>query len=192
MAQSGFAAERTHVAKLLGRTGDDEGDEVASIARSRSSYGGEGDALSLLPTLLALEDSEVMRILTFVMAETLEADAALIDQLGAHIGTDMKEWWKADQTFLDLCRDRAATLAMLREVAGDITADAHKTSKVSVMKKIIFDCLKGEGRTKVEGWQPRYMAFPAGFYTHGVSQAQPSPDANMSDDHGDEDMDDGE
>lgn len=53
---------------------------------------------------------------------------------------------------------------MLREVAGDMTADAHVTSTAKVQKKIIADCLSGEGRSKVEGWLPRYMAFPAQGY----------------------------
>ena len=33
-----------------------------------------------------------------------------------------------------------------------------------MQKRIIHDCLIGEGRERVEGFVPRYMAFPVGHY----------------------------
>ena len=33
-----------------------------------------------------------------------------------------------------------------------------------MQKKIIHDCLAGEGRERVEGFVPRYMAFPVWHY----------------------------
>ncbi len=65
---------------------------------------------------------------------------------------------------------------MLREVAGDMSADAHKASTAKVQKKIIADCLKGEGRPRVEGWLPRYMAFPARGYTSHFDETAPACD----------------
>ena len=76
-----------------------------------------------------------------------------------------KIWnWTADDTFLDLIRDRVAVNAMLDEVAGKAVADANLSETAKIQKKIIQDCLTGEGRDKVEGWVPRYMAFPPGHY----------------------------
>lgn len=82
------------------------------------------------------------------------------------IGTDMRGWWEPDEAFFSLLRDKAAINAIVREVAGDRTADAHTASTAKVQKKIVADSLAGyNGHDKVEGWLPRYMAFPASGYT---------------------------
>lgn len=36
-----------------------------------------------------------------------------------------------------------------------------------VQKKVIRDCLTGEGREQVQGLVPRYMTFPIGHYDPG-------------------------
>jgi ParB family chromosome partitioning protein len=55
---------------------------------------------------------------------------------------------------------------MVAEVAGKHSADANIAEKVKTQKSIIHARLKGEnGRTKVENWLPRWMAFPVGSYT---------------------------
>ena len=36
-----------------------------------------------------------------------------------------------------------------------------------MQKKIIRDFISGDGRKKVEGWLPHYMAFPFRAYTKG-------------------------
>ncbi|MGE0282753.1 MAG: ParB/RepB/Spo0J family partition protein [Rhizobiaceae bacterium] len=182
MAEAGFGAERTRIVRLLGLdVSGEEGDEPSTIARQRGEFGVRFNLSDLLERLAGMNDADVMRIMTFVMAETLAADATLVDTLGAHIGTDMKNWWTPNQTFFDLMRDKEAINAMLREVAGDITADAHKASTTKVQKKIVADCLTGEGRPKVESWLPRYMAFPAGGYTSRFAEAKPSTHMPLDD-----------
>ena len=117
-----------------------------------------------------MTDHEVLRILAFVTAETLAAHSPAVAMLGTMLGTDMRQSWTLDEAFFDLLRDKEAINAMLSEVAGAVTANAHVASTAKVQKKIIADCLKGDGRTNVEGWLPRYMAFPAQGYviTHAV------------------------
>ena len=117
----------------------------------------------------------MLRILAFVMAETLAAHSPVVDTLGQLLGTNMHGWWTPDEPFFNLLRDKEAINAMLREVAGEVTANAHVASTAKVQKKIIADCLTGDGRTKVEGWLPRYMGFPAGGYTcRFVGEAAPT------------------
>jgi len=72
--------------------------------------------------------------------------------------------WSLDDIFLDLLKDRTAINALLSEVAGKAVADASVSETGKVQKKIIHDCLTGEGRETVKGFVPRYMAFPAGHY----------------------------
>ncbi|WP_155929790.1 hypothetical protein [Mesorhizobium sp. L2C067A000] len=155
-----FATERVQVMHLLGWDGED-----TTLARQRYGLSAAHSLEELLTTLLGLSDADVLRVLTCVMAETLEAGTHLTDAIGAKIGTDMKNWWTADQTFIDLLRDREATAAILRSVAGDATADAHKSSMLKVQKKIVLDCVSGPTNDNSERWLPRYMAFPPEGYT---------------------------
>ena len=67
-------------------------------------------------------------------------------------------------TFLNLVRDRVAVNALLGEVAGKTVADANVSETAKVQKKIVHDCLTGEGRERTDDWVPRYMAFPVGHY----------------------------
>jgi ParB family chromosome partitioning protein len=161
-AQSVFAVVRDAAAAQLGMEAE------GNITRSHSSYSETPSLEDIFIALTNMLDDEVLRILTFVMAETLAAHSPIVDALGAFLSVDMKKWWSPDETFFSLLRDKNAINAMLREVAGDITADAHVASTAKVQKKIIADCLSGEGRIKVEYWLPRYMQFPAGTYLGGI------------------------
>lgn len=157
-ATASFERERNTIGRMLGF------EEFSAEHR-----GGRGKGRSLLHTfqsLIDMDDGEVLRILAFVMAETLEAHSKTVDAVGTMFSTDMGKWWKADGTFFDLLRDKEAINAMVREIAGDMTADAHVASTSKVQKKIIADCLSGDnGRAKIEGWLPHYMGFPASGYT---------------------------
>ncbi|WP_186388779.1 ParB/RepB/Spo0J family partition protein [Stappia sp. TSB10P1A] len=128
----------------------------------------EGRCLArIFESLMHMEDSTVMRILTFAMAETLEAQTGTVDALGLLLGTDMRNWWTPDEVFFDLLRDKQAINAMVREVAGDVTAGAHALSTAKIQKKIVADCLNGTrtGEVKAGEWIPPYMAFPPRGYT---------------------------
>lgn len=161
-AQAGFAEERGRMRQLLGI--EDEADEP--VTQNAQGYFVRGRSLpDIFHSLLKMEDETVLRILSFIMAETLEAHTDMVDTLGSLIGTDMRNWWTPDDTFFDLLRDKAAINAMVREIAGDQAADAHTAATAKVQKQIINDCLSGQRQPEVKDWLPRYMAFPAGSYT---------------------------
>lgn len=63
---------------------------------------------------------------------------------------------------------------MLKQVGGTRIANGNVTATGKIQKKIIRDFLTGsEGREKVEGWLPNYMAFPFKAYTkNGGIRAQ--------------------
>lgn len=54
---------------------------------------------------------------------------------------------------------------MLAEVIGTREADSYLTATGTKKKDIIRMALTGNGRTKVDGWLPRYMRFPQARYT---------------------------
>lgn len=196
-AQAVFDAEREEVRALLGfrdagedaESGDeDSAEDVDSIdeeededmppsspvrsgstlIRGNRSFG-RPDIRAVLGHLMDRDEDTVLRILACLMAETLDAHTPLIETLGALICTDMGQWWSPEPLFFELLRDKSTVNAMLREVAGPNTADAHLASTAKLQKKIIADCLSGTGRDKVEHWLPRYMAFPAGDYRKVVT-----------------------
>lgn len=156
-AQAAFATERAAVLDLL----DLDGGVYRGVGR------GNGDASlagRLLTRLIALSDEEVMRVLALLMAETLAAGSAFVEAAGAVMRPDVARWWTADETFLDLVRDRTTLNAMVREVAGEEAANANVAEPGKVQRGIIRDCLRGEGREPVNGWVPRSMAFPPATY----------------------------
>jgi ParB family transcriptional regulator, chromosome partitioning protein len=116
--------------------------------------------------LLELPDAVVMEVLAVVMAETLASGSCLIETVGVHLGVKMADYWVADDAFYSLIRDREVLTAILSEVGGTAVAQAHAAEKTKTIKSVINDCLTGEkGRTKVDHWVPRWMAFPPSAYT---------------------------
>ena len=129
-------------------------------------YDGDHGVTGLFARLLALPDAAVRDVLAIVMAETLEAGSRLVELLGAMLGVDMATVWQTDDALLDLIRDREVCQAILADVAGDTVATANERATGKVKRGIVRDCLTGEnGRAKVEGWVPRWMAFPPAAYT---------------------------
>lgn len=64
------------------------------------------------------------------------------------------------------CATRELLGHMVAEVAGETVATANGREKAKTLKQIIADHLAGaDGRTKVERWVPRWMAFPPSAYT---------------------------
>ncbi len=184
-ANTGFAEEGGRIRALLGIKAEDERPVSCQGFRSGRSLAG------IFQRLLDLDDASVMRVLTYVMAETLEAHSGTVETLGVLLRMDMRDWWTPDEAFFDLLRDKAAITGIVREVAGDVTADAHVASTAKVQKKIVTDCLSGEGRAKVEGWLPRYMDFPSAGYTPRFVSLAPAEVANEieADEIGTDDID---
>ncbi len=157
-AEAAFTARRTDILGLLDLS--DERDTV-TIANG-DAYA----ATALFVRLLALSDDEVLRVLAVIMGETLEAGSALVEAVGVHIRLDMATFWRPDDAFFDLLRDKEALNAMLAEVAGKAVADANIAEKAKTQKQIIRDCLAGtNGHVRVEPWLPGWMAFPVRCYT---------------------------
>ena len=155
-SQAEFAAERGAARQLLGL---DDGD-----APLVALDGGVRTA-TLLAKLMQLSDKDVLSILAVVMAETLGVGTDLVDTLGATLAIDVAAHWQPDDTLFELVRDREAVGAMLAEVIGETAAASYLTDTGTKKKTLIRKALSGDGRSKVEGWLPRYLRFPQGRYT---------------------------
>jgi ParB family chromosome partitioning protein len=157
-SEARFDEKRRAVLALLGFD-----PEAPTVTRG---YEGEHGISGLFVRLLGLPDPALFDVATIVMGETLEAGSALIELLGPWLGTDMAKVWQADDALLDLIRDREVIGCVLGDVAGEAVASANEGATGKVKRGIVRDCLTGEnGRTKVEGWVPKWMAFPPAAYT---------------------------
>lgn len=160
-AESRFDEHRRAVLAMLGF------DAEAPCVTKGNSWMHEGHgATGVFLRLLDLPDAAVKDILTIVVGETLDAGSPLVDALGAELKVDMAPVWQADDAFFELVRDKEVLREMMAEVAGKSIAAANAGEKGKTMTKIIRAHLDGdEGRAKVEGWVPRWMAFPPAYYT---------------------------
>ncbi|MDQ0251326.1 ParB family chromosome partitioning protein [Sphingomonas kyeonggiensis] len=157
-SEARFDEKRGAVLALLGF--DPEGPTVTR------GYEGEHGIAGLFVRLLQLPDPALLDVAAIVMGETLEAGSALIEVLGPLLGTDMAKVWQPDDALLDLIRDREVIGCVLADVAGDAVASSNEAATGKVKRGIVRDCLTGEnGRAKVEGWVPKWMAFPPVAYT---------------------------
>ncbi|MEJ5979123.1 ParB/RepB/Spo0J family partition protein [Novosphingobium sp. PS1R-30] len=155
-AEADFDLIRVAVLRLL-HLSDDE---------PRVTGGAAYGLVGLFLRLVACSDEDVITVLAVVMGETLEAGSAMVDALAAEVGVSMPDWWEADDAFFDALRDREVLVAMVEEVAGPTIAQANAREKGKTLKAIVRAHLTGaEGREKVEGWVPRWMAFPPSAYT---------------------------
>jgi len=129
--------------------------------------GGNSMSLAdLFQRLLDLPDRAVMDVIAIVMGETLFAGSAAVEAVGRHIGIDMTAWWNADDAFFDGLRDKEVLTALVAEVGGAEVAAANAKEKGATLRAIVRDHLDGSnGRTKVEGWVPKWMTFPTAAYT---------------------------
>lgn len=158
-ARSAFDAERAAVGELLGLKLDEE--FLLGAQESRDVGWG-----ALFARLLAMNDAEVLRVLAFLMAESLPAGSKAVEALGLILDVDMDKWWTADEAFLALLRDKPAINAMLAEIAGKQTAFMHIKETAKLQKDAIRHCLAGTGgHRKAERWKPRYFRFPMQAYT---------------------------
>jgi ParB family transcriptional regulator, chromosome partitioning protein len=112
-----------------------------------------------------MPDQNVLALLAVAMAETLAMGTGLIDALGTQLWIDIGAHWLPDDLFVDLARDCEAVGAMLNEVIGEMAARRYLAETGTTKKVLIRDALAGDGRTKVDGWLPRYTNFPQAGYT---------------------------
>jgi ParB family chromosome partitioning protein len=168
-AQAAFAAEEQAVFALLGWTPEDDTDEVF-VARRQT--------VDVFARLAPLGEADVMRVAAFFMARSLQSGSDVVEDIGTRLAVDDRTFWQPDDTFFDLIRDRATLNAMVAEVAGDSVAKANVVEKAKTQKQVIRDCLAGaNGRAKVEGWLPGWLAFPARGIGQTCSASVPDTDA---------------
>ncbi|MFS0771197.1 ParB/RepB/Spo0J family partition protein [Sphingomonas sp. 1P08PE] len=160
-AEGIFDARRRAVLDALGFDAD-----APTVTGGARGWRLDDAVVAVFARLLDLADDLVLEVLAIVMGETLASGSPVVEAVGLRIGVDMAQHWQADAAFFDLVRERAVLGAMVAEVAGATIAAANSNEPGKTLKRIITDHLAGrDGRRKVEGWVPRWMAFPPSAYT---------------------------
>lgn len=157
-----FDFERCEIRKLL------ELDEDANdtLVPRKDDWDYSPSLHEIFSKLTKLDDQTVMRILTFVIAESLVSGTSMVEVLGEQLSVDMIEVWTPDDAFFALLRDKEAINGMLKHIGGKAVADGNIASTAKVQKGIIQDFIKGENGRKAKGdFEPRYMRFPMAAYT---------------------------
>jgi ParB family transcriptional regulator, chromosome partitioning protein len=157
-AQQSFNDKRKAVSELLGLDPD-----RGELVRANSD---DYQTVAILAQLLKFTDDEVLHVLAFAMAETLEAGTAIAEAVGVKTNTDMSNTWAPDETFLALLAGKEVLHGILTELGGPSVADGNKGETGKVQKGIIRDYITGSnGRPQVQNWLPAYARFPAAAYT---------------------------
>ncbi|MEI4509350.1 ParB/RepB/Spo0J family partition protein [Sphingopyxis sp. CCNWLW253] len=153
-----FDERRRAVLAVLGFDGED-----LTVTARRA---GQRQFAPIFARLLELPDPVVLEIVAIVMGETLAAGSEAIEMIGQYLGVDMAKVWTPDAAFWGLIRDKEVLGKIVAEVAGDDVAAANAGQQAKVLKTIVVDHLDGaNGRSKVEGWVPRWMRFAPTPYT---------------------------
>jgi ParB family chromosome partitioning protein len=153
-----FDAKRREVLALLGFDPD--------TPTVTDGHAGDDGMPGLFLHLLGLNDNALLSILSVVMGETLAAGSAMVELLGMLLKVDIATVWQADDALLDSIRDKEVIGRIVGQVAGDAVAMGNAGESVKAQRQIIRDCLAGtNGRTKINNWVPRWMAFPPSAYT---------------------------
>ena len=114
----------------------------------------------IFTALLKLQDAQVIRILTCAMAETLEAGSASVEATLHVTDCDLGNWWKPDEAFFALLRDKRAINAMVAGIAGETCAKSVLTETAKVQKQVIGNRISGEGCKANPDWRPGWMQTP--------------------------------
>lgn len=116
-------------------------------------------------------DDDVFRVLTFVMAETLEAARPVVEALTHVAKTDMAAYWRPEPAFFDLLRDKRVINATLADIAGPGKAERMVTATATAkdQKIAIGDKIIGAGGTPDPDWRPRWMHNAPNRYLDGAA-----------------------
>ena len=152
-----FEAEREAIYGLVGLTQFDS----PYTPRKRLA---NGDLTAVFARLLELDDKAVMRVMAFAMAESLQADAPVVEAITYVVPVDMAAMWEPDEAFFDILRDKKVINAMVKDIAGKATADGCLTDTGKSQKQIILNRIAGHGAKANPDWRPKWMQVPARHY----------------------------
>ncbi len=142
--------------------------EALSAAVPRRS----GDAYHLCETfaaLLAMSDAELMQVMALAMAETLESGGAVVEAALHACGTEPAEYWKPDEAFFDLLRDKRVISAFIADAVSAEAAREAEGETTKVQKEQLEEALSARETSLAAAWTPGWMEVPPTRHVKGAA-----------------------
>jgi len=106
-----FEAERKAIYELVGI---EQFDSPYSPRKRLAN----GDLTTVFARLLDLDDASIMRVMAFAMAESLQADAPIVEALTYVMPVDMAAMWEPDEAFFDILQIRKLSTPWSKTLQG--------------------------------------------------------------------------
>ena len=125
--------------------------------------------------LLAMSDAEVMQVTALAMAETLESGGPAVEAVLHACSADPAEFWKPDDAFFDLLRDKRVITAFLAEAISPEAARKAECLAGNARKDMLTAALAADEDGAATSWRPGWMQVPPSRHVEGA--ASPPADA---------------
>ncbi|HAY06470.1 MAG TPA: ParB/RepB/Spo0J family partition protein [Hyphomonas sp.] len=122
-----------------------------------------GDAYHLCETfaaLLAMSDAEVLQTVAVAMAETLESGGPAVEAVLHACAADPAGFWKPDDAFFDLLRDKRVITAFLAEAISPEAARKAECLTGKAQKDMLTTALAADEDGAGTSWRPGWMQVP--------------------------------
>lgn len=122
-----------------------------------------GDAYHLSETfaaLLDMSDAEVMQVIALAIAETLDSGGPAVEAVLHACGTDPAEFWKPDEAFFDLLRDKRVMTAFIADAVSPEAARDAEGETTKVQKALLAEALAARETSHAAAWTPGWMQVP--------------------------------
>ena len=131
-----------------------------------------GDAYHLCETfaaLLAMSDAEVMQVMALAIAETLESGGPVVEAALHACDTDPAEFWKPDEAFFDLLRDKRVISAFIADAISPETAREAGDATAKAQKAQLAEALVARDTSLDSAWMPGWMQVPPMRHLDGAA-----------------------
>ena len=116
-----------------------------------------------------------MQIVALAMAETLESGGPAVEAVLHACAADPAEFWKPDDAFFDLLRDKRVITAFIAEAISAEAARKAESLTGKAQKDMLTATLAPDEDGTGTSWSPGWMRVPPTRHVEGA--ASPSADA---------------
>ena len=125
--------------------------------------------------LLAMSDAEVMQVTALAVAETLDSGGPVVEAALHACGTEPGEFWKPDEAFFDLLRDKRVIGALIADAVSPEAAREAEGATAKAQKAQLAEALVARDSSLNNAWMPGWMQVPPTRHIEGA--ASPPADA---------------
>lgn len=131
-----------------------------------------GDAWHLCETfaaLLAMSEVEVMQVMALAMAETLDSGGPAVEAVLHACGADPSEFWKPDEAFFVLLRDKRVIGDFISDAASPEAARKGEGATIKMQKAQLAEALADREAVGRTAWTPGWMQVPPSRHLAGAA-----------------------